>query len=539
MTKSSFNMTLSGKSAFIIGAVQSSTIGSIVVLSLVTLLLSLNYETLKKKVKMKTDSRRTLQKSLLLMILLVMSPMVVLLILLSCGYKCICYVIIKKKDKHFAGFLDSFDVFWSLEDDATKSVITTLGVVECESTLQLVDCVTEKLHYIIGDPEAQKLFYRRSEDYGFFYWRKCCYVDVNQYVRVINVSNKTKLNVSDVEKVLTEVSYQPLPFNDEGLFQILVVNQTLDIENKENQYALIFRVHHSLGDGVALIEFLCKTLADGKDESIMFCMPERCPGKSDKSPEYLLEMMSALYEMFSCFIDGILRYPDVSCLHGPTLIGRKVYKWIETDAKLFEMVMEIKAKYADVKFSDILATALSCGLRDYFLKEEVPVPINAAVILPIRFPNKEKDGLKLENNFTVSILDLPIGEDIKVVKQSINRLQESADPLTNYYFLKICGIMPKEILRPLFNSSQASMVLSNMPGPQLLSICGGEVKSLVFFVPNKGNTGLGVTALSYGGVLRFAAMADAALVPSSQKLAVILKGMANEIIRMHKELVLK
>lgn len=60
---------------------------------------------------------------------------------------------------------------------------------------------------------------------------------------------------------------------------------------------------------------------------------------------------------------------------------------------------------------------------------------------------------------------------------------------SNHFFLKLCGILPKEILRPAFYSNQATMVLSNLPGPRALTICGDFLKSVIFFTPNKGNTG--------------------------------------------------
>lgn len=57
---------------------------------------------------------------------------------------------------------------------------------------------------------------------------------------------------------------------------------------------------------------------------------------------------------------------------------------------------------------------------------------------------------------------------------------------------------------------------------------------MVNYIYFKSFVGLGVTALCYGGVLRFAAMADAALVPGAQDLGLILNGMIDEINRLHQ-----
>lgn len=330
----------------------------------------LQYEALKRKVKIKIEDEILVQKSLISVILFLSLPLVLAIIIGASMYKLLCSVIIKRKDKHFAGFLNSFDVFWSLEDDATKSVINVFGIIESKSSHELVHHIKERLQNIAQNNDFEKLFFRRSEEYGFYYWRKCCYVDTSQYIRVVDVSNVEDLSVSDLEEILTEVSYQPLPFNDEGLFQILVTNQKLKNNDKSNnEYGIIFRIHHAVGDGVALVESLCRTLADGNDEELIsFCMPETCNVNKKNTPTDFMKMITKLREIPSCLIDGILREPDKSSLHGPALTGKKYYKWIESDDDLFRMVKEIKDNVEKTNFLDILATALSSGFKDYFGK---------------------------------------------------------------------------------------------------------------------------------------------------------------------------
>ncbi|XP_013146802.1 PREDICTED: uncharacterized protein LOC106109746 [Papilio polytes] len=241
-----------------------------------------------------------------------------------------------------------------------------------------------------------------------------------------------------------------------------------------------------------------------------------------------------------CFVDGILRKPDKHSLHGPSLLGTKIFKWSDPDEDLFHMIKEIKQCKKDLNFSDILATSLSSGLRNFFAKTMDHMPEDVAVILPIRLPEAPKhfsqNELQFKNNFTVTILDLPTKEErqIKEIRRRCNKVRKSVDPTVNHYFLKVCYLLPKQILRPIFKSSQATLVFSNMPGPDSISICGGNsIKSLVFFIPNKGSTGLGISALCYGGVLRFSAMADASIVRTSDQLSLILDGMVDEIKQMH------
>lgn len=325
------------------------------------------YEVFKKKVKLK--DKMGFKKTIVLITLPLILPFMLLFLLVAIIYKILCSVIIKRKDKHFAGFLESFDVFWCLEDDTSKSIVNVLGVIECTSPQELVEHVREKLQNIVQISDAEKLFYRRNEAYGFYYWKKCCYIDISQYVRIIDVSNSaSELSQSDLEEIMTEISYLQLPFNDEGLFQVLITNQKLKNNNGKDEYGIIIRVHHAVGDGVALIEFLCETIADDSEtDSRAFCVPVVYNQSSKRTLADYLEIIIKFCKIPSCLVDCILRTPDRTSIHGPALNGKKIFKWMEYDQDLLHLVKDIK-KNTKLHFSDILISSLCWGLRDYFLQ---------------------------------------------------------------------------------------------------------------------------------------------------------------------------
>ncbi|CAK1586023.1 unnamed protein product [Parnassius mnemosyne] len=388
------------------------------------------------------------------------------------------------------------------------------------------------------------MFYRRQEKFGWYYWRKYTDINLDEYVKILNIKNKNvELNNQDLEDVMSELSYHPLPFHDKGMFQILVTKQTIgNNATGRSDYGIIFRIDHALGDGVALIKVLCQTLSDQteNDPDNLLFMPSNYIATKENPSTNLLNTLKQLCTMIICFVDGILRKSDNHSLHGPSLLGKKLFKWTDPEENLFQMIRDIKQHEKDMHFSDILVTSLSGGLRKYFAKTMDHIPEDVAIILPVRLPNlpklAAKNEFKLDNNFTVSVLDLPTKgkRPIKEIKRRCNLVRKSVEPLVKHYFLKVGYLFPKQILQPLLKNSQATLIFSNMPGPDSVSICGGNlIKSLVFFIPNKGTTGLGVTALYYGGVLRFSAMADARLVPTSEDLSLILDAMVDEIKQMH------
>lgn len=63
-----------------------------------------------------------------------------------------------------------------------------------------------------------------------------------------------------------------------------------------------------------------------------------------------------------------------------------------------------------------------------------PVPDNVAVVIPVRFPKKlSQDTLKLENDFSVTILDLPLNSKANICKKC-TELRQSVDPLVSIHF---------------------------------------------------------------------------------------------------------
>jgi hypothetical protein len=59
-----------------------------------------------------------------------------------------------------------------------------------------------------------------------------------------------------------------------------------------------------------------------------------------------------------------------------------------------------------------------------------------------------------------------------------------------------------------------------VPGPQQpLYLAGGRIGRLIFWVPQSGDIGLGISILSYAGQVQFGLIADAARIPDPDEVA--------------------
>lgn len=171
--------------------------------------------------------------------------------------------------------------------------------------------------------------------------------------------------------------------------------------------------------------------------------------------------------------------------------------------------------------NDVLMTIVSGALRRYLItrNEEVDgLDIRAMVPVNLRPPEA---AIKLGNHFGLVVLALPIGigeplERLVVVKQRMDDLKNSPEALVGFTILQAMGIAPTEVesLGVQFFASKASMVLTNVPGPrEKLYFAGQRIDKLMFWVPQSGRMGMGISIISYAGEVMVGVITDAGLAP--------------------------
>jgi hypothetical protein len=98
-------------------------------------------------------------------------------------------------------------------------------------------------------------------------------------------------------------------------------------------------------------------------------------------------------------------------------------------------------------------------------------------------------------------------------------LKGSYQPLLAFGVLAVAGLLIKPVQAALLNMFQkkATAVMTNVPGPrEPLKFCGRTVKQVMFWVPQSGDIGIGVSILSYGGGVQFGLITDKKLCPDPE-----------------------
>jgi diacylglycerol O-acyltransferase / wax synthase len=104
----------------------------------------------------------------------------------------------------------------------------------------------------------------------------------------------------------------------------------------------------------------------------------------------------------------------------------------------------------------------------------------------------------------------------------MNALKGSCQPVLAFGLLAAMGAGPRALQEMLLQSlaRNATSVMTNVPGPQQpLYLAGAPIDSLMFWVPQSGNIGVGVSIISYDGAVQFGIVTDAGLCPDPDHIA--------------------
>ncbi len=172
--------------------------------------------------------------------------------------------------------------------------------------------------------------------------------------------------------------------------------------------------------------------------------------------------------------------------------------------------------------NDVLIAAVSGAFRSYLLanggEQGTAAEIRATVPVNLRPLEHAKE---LGNHFGLVFLALPVDianplERLYRVHERMNELKSGKQAAVAFGLLAALGMSPPSLQKPALElfSEKATTVLTNVPGPaEPLYLAGGEVRDMMFWVPQTGNIGLGVSILSYNGKVFFGLIADRRLVP--------------------------
>lgn len=366
---------------------------------------------------------------------------------------------------------------------------------------------------------------------------------------------------AEMQEYVADLATQPLD-PERPLWQFQLV------ENYKGKDALVTRIHHCIGDGIALVAvMLSLTDQEGKpgaDEDDEFTAPagelQTNPWQPYVKPitKGTIQAINVTGTAFSKSLE-IIAQPDklvdyaqigsqvikdalrialmqndsVTRLKGKPGVGKRI-AWNEP-LPLDEVKAVCKGLGASI--NDVLLSCVAGALRNYLLAHGDEVNgCEIRAMVPVNLRPLDQ-ALNLGNRFGLVPLTLPVGianplERVREVRRRMDELKTGYQALLAFSVLGVLGLAPKPVQTFVLDllAAKATAVMTNVPGPQQpIYMAGSALSRIMFWVPQSGDIGMGVSILSYNGGVQFGVITDAGLCPDPQ---LIIDGFAPEFEKL-------
>jgi WS/DGAT/MGAT family acyltransferase len=440
--------------------------------------------------------------------------------------------------------ISAIDTAW-LRMDRTSNLMMICGVLTFRAPIRL-----PRLRAVIRDrfllfPRFRQ---RPVEALGASYWegRK---VDLDYHV--VRVSLPGRAGKRELEELVSRLAATELdPAHPRWQFHL--------VDNFDGGSAVIARIHHCYADGIALVQVMLsmtdsapggppamppppprKRAAASSDDPLAALTAPLANalqtalgvGKTlvDKGAEIWMDPTKALVlaEQGGAFTAEIAKLALMSQdsptrFKGSPGVAKRV-AWAEP-IPLDDVKAVGKALGASV--NDVLLASVAGALREYLVgKGDATDDVMIRALVPVNLRPLEK-AYRLGNQFGVVFLELPIGienpvERLYAVRANMRSLKGSFQPVLTLGLLAAAGAGPKLLQEQLVTvlARNASAVMTNVPGPQTpLYLAGGRIERFMFWVPQAGDIGMGVSILSYDGHVQFGLITDRGFCPDPERI---------------------
>ena len=437
--------------------------------------------------------------------------------------------------------MDPVDITW-LRMDRPANLMTIVGILTLAGPVDVkrVEITLAKRLLAFGR------FRQRVEARGAdFWWCDDPHFDVSHHIKRARLPGAA--GKSELQSFVADLAGRPLdrarPVWD---FHI--------VEDYEGGAAVVARLHHAIADGIALVNVLLsltderpnaalarrttnadKTFAASNPWEETFGFAGRLVGAGvrvsndawrasidvathpSKAVDYLRAGTGVAAELaYLLFMPN-----DTPTRLKGVPLGDKRVAWTDPIP-----LPEVKAvsRALGCSINDMLLASVAGAFKGYLEEKGDPtagVEIRALVPINLRPPDSAET---LGNRFGIVAVELPVGfasplERLYEVRRRMEALKSSYEPAVTLGLFAVLGYAPQIVQDRLFDLllSRATAVMTNVPGPQKpLYLGGSELKQVMFWVPQSGNIGLGVSILSFNDKVHFGLITDAALVPDPE-----------------------
>jgi len=325
------------------------------------------------------------------------------------------------------------------------------------------------------------------------------------------------------------------------------------VENYGKGSAFIARLHHSIADGITLMQVLI-SLTDtnpasshagqlqeiGRSEQQTISGPKNTAKSAVlKSEDWTVENLwkegvriltnpsharyrvHQVIDLAATVGKLTLRWPDPKTVFKGSLGIEKCAAWSEPIS--LRDVKHIRKAF-NCTVNDVLLTAVAGALGHYVESHKQETEdVSIRGFIPVNLRPIQLDQ-ELGNKFGLVFLSVPIGIDdpikrLQQVRQNMDALKASSEAIATFVVLNLFGAVSDRLEDVLvdFFGTKGSAVITNVPGPQTQRyLAGTPINSLMAWVPQSGRLALGISIISYNGKVWLGVATDKGLIPDPE-----------------------
>jgi WS/DGAT/MGAT family acyltransferase len=375
------------------------------------------------------------------------------------------------------------------------------------------------------------------------YWEDAADFDLSAHVHHLALPGAGRQE--ELQELASDLMSTPLDPN-KPLWQFHLV------DNYSGRSAVIIRIHHCYADGIALMKVMLSLTA----ETPALSLHNEAPSRDHIAPDPLMALFRPFLKTYekSMRISASVLQKSMELWVNPMKAMEYAQQGVGLTGELAKLALmgqdsktrfkgkpagvkrvawapplpldEVKTigKVLDCSVNDVLLSCVAGALRAYLVEQGDPVEdVVIRALVPVNLRPLEQAS-QLGNHFGLVFLPLPVGmehpyERLYEVRHNMRELKGSYQAMLAYGLLAAVGAGPQMLQDQVLDalSRNASAVMTNVPGPQLpLYFAGGKVDQFMFWVPQSGDIGMGVSILTYDGQVQFGLVTDKKLVPDPE-----------------------
>ncbi len=331
-------------------------------------------------------------------------------------------------------------------------------------------------------------------------WRDDPGFDVASHVRTTPLTGPLDVHL---DPFIADLMSRPLDLGQPPWLMHLVCDP-------DGASALVVRVHHCVGDGIALAQVLL-SLTDPQTPVSDAERPTSAVKQHNRTAATVL--LTAIR-----VVGALVRVPLMPHEPRTHLRGRLGTRKVVARGSGVDLAL-VKAQAHGASVNEAVLAAVAGGLRRQLVASgERPTDLRVLVPVNLRPPRAAVPVL-LGNHFGMVLVHLPVTEPdadqrLAQVRLRSSRAKASAEALATFVGLTVLGTLPVGIqaLAARLLGARATAVVTNVPGPRHpVLLAGHRVLQIAFWVPQTGAVGVGISVFSYAGVISVGIAVDARL----------------------------